>query len=869
MNKIGVLYGGKKVEGLIVFSVWMCLHFALMGSLSAQVLTGKVYTRDEKGDKVTLYMARLQWLNTTVGAYTNSDGSYQLPFSNTDTLIVRYSFYTPDTLIVNKKKRQLDITITTAQSLQEVVISKRKKPKYVRKGNPAVELVEKVIDNKDKYRVEAAECYKSKSYKKMIMTFGRFDMNFQKNKFNRQFEFLEKYIDTMPPDTIPVLTISLRETMSDHFYQKSPRRNVEFITAKRMQGADEVVDQEGVGTNLDAMFTNVNIFDNDIELMLNKFVSPLSSTLANLHYHYFITDTVEIDGDRCIELSFAPVNSRTFGFTGRMYIVNDSTYALKRYAMNVPVDINMNFVRQLRIEQDFVKMDNGLWAPDTEKILAAFSVTKRKKTRKIYVQQKTYWYDFEVGTSMPDSLSDKFTSGEVAYADVWKYKQWQWKRMRPVPLTAKESFIDSLATELRRLPSFKVLEKTAEIFSTGYISTAKQRKQSKFDIGPIYDMVSFNPTEGVRLRLGGMTTANLHDRWFVSGYLAFGCKDLKLKYNLTLTHSFNPKKYHINESPKNAITFSSTYDMEMPGQSYSYMDRDNIFMSYTTGDQELNAQYVRRTKLRYEREWPNRFSINTWLLYENNEATGTLSYWRLNKEGVAERVSSFNNIEWCLQIRWAPGERVYNNQSGKDNLIRLSKNAPVLSLTHTTGTMDRQNWYNKTDISVEKRFWLSAFGHIDMLAQAGIVWDAAPFPKLYVPPANNSMFLTPNTFCMMKPMEFIMDKYVSLYATYYLKGWIFNRIPLWNRLNFREVISFSGVYGGLSAKNIPSEHTPGLYLFPDGCGRMGELPYMEVTAGIENILGVLRIDYVRRLTYAKDLKGWGKNGIRLSFRISF
>jgi hypothetical protein len=309
--------------------------------------------------------------------------------------------------------------------------------------------------------------------------------------------------------------------------------------------------------------------------------------------------------------------------------------------------------------------------------------------------------------------------------------------------------------------------------------------------------------------------------------------------------------------------------MEMPGQSFSYMDRDNLLMSYNTGSPDLSAQYVRRAKLRYIKEWQNRFSLDTWLQYENNEATGTLAYWRINRDGSFSQVNDFNNFEWAIKIRWSPGELSYNKQMGEKDLFKLSKNAPIFCLTHTFGSMDRRFVFNKTDFSVEKRFWLSAFGHIDATVQAGIVWDAVPFPKLYVPPANQSLFLTPNTFNLMKPMEFIMDRYVAVYATYYLKGWIFNRIPLWNRLKFREVLSFSGIYGSISSKNIPSPSSAGLYLLPDGCGAMGKLPYMEITAGIENILQFLRIDYVRRLTYAKDLKGWGKNGIRFTFHVSF
>ncbi len=869
MSKIRSFFKNRNTTFLAVMVGCSLLLGSALGQLSAQELRGKVYSLDEKGDTVAVYMAKLQWLHTAVGTYTNTKGSYKLPYAKTDTLIVSYSFYKPDTLVVKKGEKQRNIFLNMAQPLREVVV-KKKKQKYVRKGNPAVELIEKVIAHKNENRIESAECYKSKVYKKMVITFGRFDMDFQKNAFNRQLSFLEKYIDTVKADTVPVITLSLRESLSDRYYQKSPRKKVNYLIARRMQGVDEIQEDEGLGTNLGAMFSEVNIFDNDIELMLNRFVSPLSSAFATMYYHYFITDTLMIDSISCIELSFAPVNSRTFGFTGRLYIVNDSTYALKKYNINVPVDINMNYVKRLIVEQDFIQTESGLWAPNTSQTFGAFSFIKRKKKkqRHIYIRQNTLWYQYEIGATIPDSLAS--AGEEIESPDVSKYKSGRWKKMRPEPLSQQESVMDSLSTELRRLPLFRGLEKTAEILSTGYISTTKDRKQSRFDIGSIYNMISHNPTEGVRLRIGGMTTANLHDHFFLTGYLAFGCKDLRLKYNATAIYSFVPKKRHYNESPRHAIYLSTSYDMEMVGQNYSYMDRDNILLSYSEDNSPaLSAQYVRRHKLRYLHEWESRFSVDTWVQMEENEAAGKSVYWRINSDGTASPVRDYKVWEWGIDLRWAPGELVYNKQSGKGALLRLSRDAPVFKLSHTLGNLDGKCWYNHTDFSVEKRFWLSAFGHIDATAQAGIVWNAVPFPKLYVPQSNQSWFLTPNTFCLMKPMEFIMDKYVALYATYHLKGWIFNRIPIWNRLKFREVVSFSGIYGGLSPKNLPSENTPGLYVLPDGCSPIGKVPYMEFTAGIENILQVLRIDYVRRISYAKDLTGWGKNGIRVSLNISF
>ncbi len=868
MKKIG-LANCNSVRTLIrVLALALLLQWLIPAQLSAQFLKGNVYSIGVNGDTVAVYMARLQWKSTAVGTITSTDGSYRLPFANTDTLIVSYSFYKPDTVIISRNERKHNFLINSTQPLKEVVVSK-KRNRYVRKGNPAVELVKNVIEHKHDNRIESAETYKLSSYRKLVLSFGKFEMDFQKNWFNRKLSFLEKYIDTSHLDSVSVLTISLREDLKEHYYQQSPRKNVHYVKAKRMRGLDESIDAEGFGNNMDDIFSEVNIFENDIDLLLNHFVSPLSSTLGVTFYHYFITDTIKVDSVSYIELSFTPANSRGYGFTGRMYIVNDSSYALKRYILNVPYNINLNYVNDLVLEQEFVKSDSGFWAPKEAHTYASFSLAKSKRMKKIYAHQATFWRQCETGLVIPDSIADALPGSELVAVNAKKFSNKMWSDMRPIPLSSKEGFLDSLSTEFRRMPFFRVLENVAKIIASGYIATSKDRKLSFFDVGPVYNMLSMNPAEGVRLRVGGMTTAKLHDRWFINGYLAFGCRDLRFKYNLSITHTFDKKEHHVNESPKRGLYFSTGYDVEFPGQKFTYLDHDNLLMSYGIDTLSPAFQYVRRTKLLFRWEWHNTLSVESWVQYENNEAAGSLAYWRVNGEGMAERVHDFYNFEWAAKIRWTPGAKANDNQIGEKRAIRLSKEVPTLSLTHTIGFMDHHFWYNRTDMSIEKRFWFSAFGYLDATLEGGIVWNSVPYPKLYVPNNNQSVFLTPNTFNLMKPMEFLMDKYVALFATYHLKGWIFNRIPYWNRLNLREVISFSGVYGNISPKNIPGPENPGLYLLPDGYGQMGKIPYMEITAGIENILNLIRIDYVRRLSYAKDLKGWGRNGVRVTVEFSF
>ena len=234
-------------------------------------------------------------------------------------------------------------------------------------------------------------------------------------------------------------------------------------------------------------------------------------------------------------------------------------------------------------------------------------------------------------------------------------------------------------------------------------------------------------------------------------------------------------------------------------------------------------------------------------------------------------LKSFTNTELGTQLRFAPGERAYNGREGKNSLFNLSKDAPVFKLSHQMGLKNVLGGdfnYNHTEISAEKRIWLSSFGHIDALVTAGKVWDKVPFPLLIMPNTNQSITIQPQAFNMMRALEFVSDQYVSFYFTYYMKGWILNRIPGVKWLRLREVISFSGFYGGLTDKNNPALDPTGLYRFPEGTSPMGRTPYLEASVGLENIFKILRIDYYRRLTYL-DQPNIKKGGVRIALRFSF
>ena len=808
---------------------------------------------------------------STIGAMTDDNGTFTLQNNQGYTKLAAASLGY-DTKFIDlkpgKKNDNLELLLKpTAFEISEVVV-KPKREKYTRKDNPAVELIKKVIAHKNDNRIEAKPEYQTEVYEKLSLSLDNFNPNLDKNKFLKKFKFIKNYLDTSEFNGKPILTVSVRENLSDFYYRKSPKAEKTIVRAKRMQGIDKTLDDGGgITSNLEEIFKSINIFDNNIPILLNRFVSPLSSTLATTYYHYYIMDTLDVGGDKCVDLAFVPANSESYGFTGRLYITLDGNYAVKKVLLNTPANINLNWVDKLRIEQEFKQMPDSTWVLDQENTFVNFYVVKG--TQQLYAHQLRNYDNYNFNAQNADSVFGLLGALHVL-PEATVQPDTFWIHNRPIPLKEKEDALKDLLGQLRKVPAFNAIIKTAEILITGYIPTANDKKVTKFDFGPMNTTFSANHLEGFRMRVGGMTTANLNPYWFASGYLAYGTNDRKIKYNLKLTHSFTKKEYHEGENPVNNLSFIQEYDVYTPGQDFLFTSKDNIFVAWKVGEPVTKMQYIRKSVLQYEKEWLNGLTWKSWIMNQNNEAAGTLQYIKRDESGNLYHIKDFTTSEIGTQLRFAPGERAYNGRSGKESVFNLSKDAPVFKLSHQLGikgVLGGDYNYNHTEISAEKRIWLSSFGHIDAQVKAGKVWDKVPFPLLILPNTNQSITIQPEAFHMMNALEFVTDQYVSFNATYYLKGWILNRIPGIKWLRLREVLSFNMIYGGLTDKNNPTL-TPGLFLLPDGTQPLGSTPYMECSVGLENIFKILRIDYYRRLTYLDhpDIK---KGGIRIALRFTF
>lgn len=822
--------------------------------------------------------------------------------------------------------------------LQDIVVTpKHQKQKYRRKGNPAVELIKNVIAHKDSFQVKTADHYRAETYRRMSFALDNFTPNFQKG-FWKSFQLMEKYIDTT--GVYPALTISIRENVGHEYFQRKPRREKKEVDRQRIFGVESVFSTQTIENNMKSVFTDVDIYDDNMNLLFNRFVSPVSSSLAVSYYQYYIMDTIMLDGDSVIDLAFVPVNSESYSFTGHLYIMNDSTFKIKKYSINIPPHINLNFVSHFSVEHEYKKLENGLWAPDRTTTFCKFYLVNRKKT--LLARQTKLYTGFDMEKPLPDNaFSHAVRSDTVSRIDTTSLKedfQW-WDDHRPEPLSFYESSVMDLLTELKATPKFNTLIKVGDALLTEYITTvpASRWGESKWDFGPVLNFISWNKLEGVRLRIGGTTTANVHRQLFFSGYVAFGTTDLRPKGQAELMWSFNKKAYHQYEALRDYISLSAMYDVEEPGQQTGLFQRDNIVMSIPIGNiVDRYEQYILRGRLQYYKDFPNQLTFKARFDYEYNEAAGAMRYDRITaidslgfvtgKETCYDRwgKNAYHDYQATFELRYTPGSHFPINRYGVESPFTLEQDAPVISIQHQIGYLDdrflrdangvggRGYFYNHTQLTAEKRFWFSSFGHLDTRIQAGYVWNKVPFTKLYSPQTSTSILLGKNAFNQMQPSEFMFDAYVSLYATYFFKGWILNRIPGINRLKLRGVVSFNMIYGGLTKKNNPYlQGNEGMYDFPNDPNRLsfdkteanvvtagrtlspiGKLPYMEITAGLENILKFIRIDYVRRLTYndyelpfkvqqldpetgepvmiqaRRRLGAWGRNGVKLTVRFA-
>ena len=850
---------GKKIVFLLasLFTVWIANgQNTIIKGIVTDSITGE-----------GLPYVSLIFKGTTIGTATDGDGNFSFSASTgVKNLEVSYLGYdTKEVKVIPGKTNNLKIKLApNGITLNEVVV-KPKKEKYSKKENPAVKFVKQVIASRESNDPRNHDYFQYDQYEKMVFAMNDYHPKPKKNGKPGKFDFLIDFVDTLDVGTT-ILPVSEKEKVESVYYRKDPKSEKRLVKGNKSSGVDEIFSRDGIQQFLNEVFREVDIFKNDIPLFLQRFVSPLS-TIGPNYYKYYLLDTLNVNGQKCVDLGFVPFNSETFGFTGHLFVTLDSTFFVQKAILNVPKDINLNFVSGMTIEQTFERTSDSTRIITKDDINVNFKLSEKSKG--MYARRLNIYSNHSFDE--PDAeraLVFKESAPVITLKDAYQQSEDFWTSNRPEEAIKKNpNSVEKLMAKFRSVPLFYITEKVVSVLVSGYIPTNKDPLKSKFEFGPMNTAISGNAIEGARFRVGGTTTTAFSKNLFFDGYMAYGTKDEKLKYDALVEYSFNDRKEYRKEFPLNSIRLEYMYDINQLGQQYMYASKDNMFLAWKR-QKDTRATYLRQAELTYYHEHYNCLAYGAVVRNRREYATEYAVFDRIGPDGTISPVKSYDMTELELKFRYAKDEKFYQTRNLR---YPITFDALIFNFSHVMAKKDLLGSsydYHRTDIGIQKRFWFSAFGYIDLITKAGKVWNKVPYPLLILPNANLSYTIQPESYTNMNAMEFISDEYASWDLTYYMNGNLLNRLPLVKKLKWREVFCFRGLWGHLTDKNNPMNGGDGLYLFPDGSYTLGKAPYMEASVGIENIFKFLRLDYVWRLNY-RDHPGIQTKGVRFMMRMSF
>ena len=847
------------------------------------------------------------------GVVADERGNYRIRYRVGRTLVFDVMGYDPVSVITNRAGTRNVKMREATYGMSEVVVE-RKRTKYSRKNNPAVEMMKKVIASKRFGDLDAQPFYSYKVYEKQTCAINEFLAKSRPELVDslakvreleaarargeqvvlpgdtmkrkpKAFAFLEKYAERCEETGKTVLPVLVEETVRERLHRSEPLADKSYVLAHQSKGVNEIFSIGGeLNTILADVFQDINIYKDDVRLFQRHFMSPIADGAIGF-YRYYIEDTVYVTplnydarakilpAVKAYRLTFTPNNPQDFGFSGEL-LVTDSTWQVHSCEINIPSRSGVNFVDELCVKQAFGTLDDG------RRVLLENDMTVQMSLldflTKLQVQRVTRRSDFSfepIADERFKGLAKEITDpdAEIQGADYWA-------RTRPMALTPGETRIDSMIHDIESVKGYKLVHFVVKALGENFVETRKGG--GAVDIGPVRKSIGYNSIEGFRLTLGAQTTARFSPHWYLQGYVGYGFGDKRWKVIADVTYSFNRKKYRPHEFPVHALSVRYIDEIMSMADRKRGENRNDLFSILQWGRANKYKMYQRAVRVNYTREWANGLQINLTAVKEWVKPAGDLRF-QLNGDISSPYIERLENMEFTAKLRYQPGNTYVNT---KRKRIETNKDAPIYQISHTISP--RGLWGNKymsnvTEFETYHRLWLSSWGRMDFTVRGAWQWNTVPFLFLNAPDANKTYVMMRRRFCLMDEMEFLNDRNLSVHWKWDLAGKIFNRIPLLRKLKWRETIGFNLLWGELSSKNDPEKNVGDgrLWRMPGSWDEAGEWhpyctrldpkkPYLEVYAGIFNIFKFFNITYVHRVTYrdTPDVNTWGiRVGLELAF----
>ena len=772
--------------------------------------------------------ATVAFKNSAEGVIADENGKFYLESKKIyTTLAVSFVGY-KDKEIELSGEHNYDLKIVLANS-NEIAEVKIYGGKTSKKNNPAIDILRKIWERKKKNGLRQFNHYQYDKYEKIEFDINSIDSAFMKSKIFKNVEFIFQHVDTSAITGKNFLPIFINETMSKVYGDNEKSRTKDVLQANKYSGFGNA-NNDGVNAFLKDLYADYDIYNNYLKFFDKDFVSPLSRTGIQV-YNYVLADSTFIDKKWCYNIVYYPRRKNELTFKGDFW-VNDSTFAIKSINMEASKSANINWVRDIYIEQEFDVLNDSVFLLKRDHMMTDFALTKKEGSNGMYGKRTTMFKNHEFN----QPKDDKFFREDVNKFDkeIYTKSEEYWEENRFESLNSNEKGIYEMLDTLKTVPKIKRIYNLVSILGSGYIQVGK------FDIGPIFSTLGYNDVEGQRIRFGGRTYFGPNDPWRIQGYTAYGFKDDKVKYGINARVMLNKKNRFIvslgNRRDVEQIGVSLTTSNDVLGRSFA----SSSFFSSGTNNKLTN---VNLTNLGFEIEPVKN------LVFESSFSYRTLSSasseFKLDYFTDNSYTSTSNKItqsEVNFLVNYTPKRKMVGY--GVDR-IDVDLNYPRIFVSYSQGlkgVFDSDFNYSKLQLYYRQPLLIGGFGRLFSTLEIGKTFGAVPLSLMGIIPGNQSFFIIDNTYNLLNYYDFVADQYTSLHLEHNFNGKLFARVPLLRKLNWREIIGVKAVYGSVSDENIALNASGQSYQAPVN-------GYYEYSAGIGNIFKVMRIDGAWRGSY--------------------
>lgn len=825
-------------------NIFTLLVFFLALSLSAQTKVSGIVL-DNTNQPIPY--ANIVFKGSQVGVVSNEDGRFYIESPNNYTAIIVSFVGFPDKEVKLPKLVNYDfkVILTEGNALKEVKIYAGKTSK---KDNPALDILRKIWERRRKNGLKMFKQYQYEKYEKVEFDMNTIDSAFMKNKLFKGMEFVFKNIDTSSVTGKTYLPIFINESLSDYYGDNEAKKTKEILKANKNSGLGN---GDGVNMFIKDLYNDFDIYDNYLNFFDKSFVSPLSRTGIDV-YNYVLTDTAFIDNKWCYNIVFYPRRKNELTFKGDFW-VNDSTFAIKTINMAVTKSANINWVKDIYIEQEFEVLNDSVFLPTRDYMMSDFALRKKEESKGVYGKRTTLYRNFKFDEKKPE----KFYKEEVNYIDnsVYAKSDEYWEENRFERLNKDEVGIYKMIDTLKTVKRFKQMYSLVSILGSGYIEIPKW----KLDYGPIFSTVGFNDVEGWRLRAGGRTYFGPNDLWRIQAYTAYGFDDNKFKYGVS-------GKWMVDKKNRIIISGGNRRDVEQIGASLTTTN-DVLGRSYASSGLFTTAANGKLTNinlstLAVEMEPVKNLTFQLGFSYRTLESaseTFSLNYFTDNT--FTSTASEVKQSELNLQVEYTPKRKTIGYGVERREVDSPYSRFFINYSQGFKGLIDSDFDYQKIQLYYKQPVVIGPLGRSNFTMELGKTFGQVPLGLMSVVPGNQTYFIIQNTFSNLNFYEFVADEYATFQWEHNFNGKIFARIPGIRKLNLREIIGVRGVYGTVSDENRAINASGLVYQAP-------EKPYWEYSAGIGNIFKVFRLDFAWRANY-RDIPDTNNFTIKGSFGFYF